>query len=67
MRKQIALCIGNDNYQYSCFPKLTCAVNDAAAISEKLEQLNYTVNLKCDLTSEEMYRALPIQMPWFCL
>lgn len=32
MRRQIALCIGNDDYQYSCLNKLECAVNDCNAI-----------------------------------
>ena len=58
MRRQIALCIGNDNYQDSCLKKLTCAVNDATAISEKLRQLNYDVYLKVNLNSEEMHRTI---------
>lgn len=32
MRRQIALCIGNDDYQYSCLNKLECAVNDCNAM-----------------------------------
>lgn len=58
MRRQIALCIGNDNYQDSCLNKLSCAVNDATDISKKLEQLNYDVNLKVNLNSEAMHRVI---------
>lgn len=58
MRRQIALCIGNDDYQYSCLNKLSCAVNDATDISKKLEQLNYDVILQANLNSEAMHRAI---------
>lgn len=43
MRKQIALCIGNDDYQYTCLPKLNCAINDCRDISNKLNNLNFDV------------------------
>ncbi len=43
MRKQIALCIGNNNYQFDCLNKLDCAINDCLAISEKLTNLNFDV------------------------
>lgn len=43
MRKQIALCIGNNDYQYDCLNKLDCAINDSVAISEKLSNLNFDV------------------------
>lgn len=51
MRRQIALCIGNDDYQYSCLNKLECAVNDCNAIAEKLRTLNFYV--------KSYYRNLP--------
>lgn len=43
MRKQIALCIGNDDYQYECLSKLECATNDCREISDKLQNLNFDV------------------------
>ena len=43
MRKQIALCIGNNDYKYNCLNKLDCAINDCIAISEKLTNLNFEV------------------------
>lgn len=43
MRKQIALCIGNNDYKYDCLNKLDCAINDCIAVSEKLANLNFDV------------------------
>lgn len=58
MRRQIALCIGNDDYQYSCLPKLSCAVNDAASVSDMLQTLGYDTKLYSNLNRDEMHIAL---------
>lgn len=58
MKKQLALCIGNDNYLYSCLPKLRCAINDATSVAQKLESLNYEVLLYTDLDREKIHKAI---------
>lgn len=57
MRKQIALCIGNDDYQYTCLQKLSCAVNDSCAMGEKLKSLGFDVICKENLKRDDMYCA----------
>ncbi len=56
MRKQIALCIGNNNYEY--MSKLQCAVNDATAINQKLEALNFDTELCLNANAKDMCMAL---------
>ena len=58
MRRQIALCIGNDDYQYSCLNKLECAVNDCNAIAEKLRTLNFDVKSYNNLDRDAMHTAV---------
>lgn len=58
MRKQIALCIGNDDYQYSCLNKLKCAVNDCNAVAEKLQTLNFDVKAYNNLDRSAMHVAV---------
>ena len=58
MRKQIALCIGNDDYQYSCLPKLQCAENDCRAIAEKLNQLCFDVMVYNNLDRVSMHEVI---------
>ncbi len=58
MRKQIALCIGNNNYQYDCLNKLECAINDCEAISNKLTNLNFEVLCYSDLDRVAMHTAV---------
>lgn len=58
MRKQIAICIGNDDYLYPCLPKLDCAVSDAASVSDKLKTLGYDTILHTNLNRGEMHIAL---------
>ena len=58
MRRQIALCIGNDDYQYSCLNKLECAVNDCNAIAEKLRTLNFYVKSYNNLDRDAMHTAV---------
>lgn len=58
MRKQIALCIGNNDYQYSCLEKLKGAINDATAVAQKLKELNFDVELICDATRETLHNAI---------
>ena len=59
MRRQIALCIGNDDYQYSCLNKLGCAVNDCNAIAEKLRTLNFEVKSYNNLDRNAMHSIMP--------
>ena len=58
MRKQIALCIGNNDYQYSCLNKLECAVNDCTAVSNKLTSLNFDVLSYENLDRASMHQAI---------
>lgn len=58
MRRQIALFIGNDDYQYSCLNKLECAVNDCNAIAEKLRTLNFYVKSYNNLDRDAMHTAV---------
>ncbi|MBR6644831.1 MAG: caspase family protein [Clostridia bacterium] len=58
MRKQIALCIGNDNYQYACLSKLDCATNDCREISNKLKNLNFDVLCYENLDRIAMHTAI---------
>lgn len=58
MKKQLALCIGNDDYKYSCLSKLKCAVNDANAIAEKLIKLNFDVIVQSNLDRKGMHEAV---------
>jgi len=58
MRKQIALCIGNDDYQYSCLSKLQCAKNDCRAVAEKLKELSFEVMQYNNLNRTSMYEAI---------
>ena len=58
MRKQIALCIGNNDYQFDCLNKLECATNDCVAISEKLTNLNFDVLCYENADRTTMYRAI---------
>ena len=58
MRKQIALCIGQNNYCDSFLEPLECAVNDAEKIAEKLKLLHYDVYLYKDLKYDEFYDAV---------
>lgn len=58
MKKQLALCIGNDDYQYSCLPKLNSAINDAVAVAEKLQLLNYDVLLHTNLDRNQLHTAV---------
>lgn len=58
MRRQIALCIGNDDYQYSCLNKLECAVNDCNTIAEKLRTLNFEVKSYNNLDRDAMHAAV---------
>ena len=44
--KRFALCIGNDKYTY--MQKLDCAINDAKAIAEKLQNLGFDVRVSTD-------------------
>ncbi len=58
MRKQIAICIGNNNYKYECLNKLKCAENDCQAMAEKLTTLNFDVQLYKNLNREEMHKVV---------
>ncbi len=58
MAKQLALCIGNNDYQYSCLSKLNCAVNDAKAIAERLKTRGFDVIEYSDLNRNEMHEAI---------
>lgn len=58
MRKQIALCIGNDDYQYACLSKLVCAINDCREIAGKLETLNFDVLCYENLDRIAMHTAI---------
>ncbi|PAU92648.1 peptidase C14 [Aliifodinibius salipaludis] len=51
-----ALVIGNDEYEF--VNKLTNAVNDAKAIAEVFEKLQYDVNLKTDIKSDRISEIL---------
>lgn len=56
MCKQIALCIGNNNYEF--MTKLCCAVNDANDIASKLCNLKYEVDVVVDGDTKNMCLAL---------
>lgn len=58
MRRQIALCIGNDDYQYECLNKLNCAVNDCKTIAAKLQSLNFDVYYYVNLNRESMHKVI---------
>lgn len=58
MRKQIALCIGNNDYQYTCLNKLDCAINDCRAISSKLNNLNFDVFCYENANRTQMHTAV---------
>ena len=58
MRKQIALCIGNDDYQYTCLSKLNCAINDSKEMSNKLNNLNFDVLCYENLDRAKMHQAI---------
>ncbi len=58
MRKQIALCIGNDEYQYTCLNKLQCAVNDCEAVAEKLRSLDFDVMSYNNLNHDTMHKVV---------
>lgn len=58
MRKQIALCIGNDEYQYPCLTKLSCASNDACSMSEKLSTMGYETQCYTNLDCKKMHQAV---------
>lgn len=58
MRRQIALCIGNDDYQYTCLEKLKCAANDAQAMRDKLSTMGYDVQCYTNLDCKSMHRAV---------
>lgn len=58
MRKQIALCIGNDEYQYTCLNKLQCAAKDCAAITEKLSSLDFDVMSYNNLDRITMHKVV---------
>lgn len=45
--KRIALCIGNN--AYSILPSLSCAIEDATAMADKLKDLGFDTNLKTNL------------------
>ena len=52
MEKRIALCIGNNNYEY--LPQLLCAENDAKRVGETLHKLGYETTVKTNLKRTEM-------------
>jgi len=58
MRKQIALCIGNNDYQFKCLSKLDCAINDCKTISEKLGNLQFDVFSHENLDRASMHKAI---------
>ncbi len=58
MRKQIALCIGNDDYRFACLSKLDCAINDCRAISNKLENLKFDVLCYENLDRTTMHKVI---------
>ena len=53
MKKQIALCIGNQDYKN--FEKLSCAVNDCQCMSNKLDALGFVVYSYENLSREDMF------------
>ena len=55
MYRKLALCIGNDNYEYSCLNKLQCAVNDSNAIAEKLRKMGFEVIEFSNLNREHIH------------
>ena len=57
MKKQIALCIGNNDYN-ECLGKLKSAVSDATLLAEKLTSLNFDVDLQLNLSSEAMHKKI---------
>ena len=57
--KRLALVIGNNNYNNSCFPNLRNAVNDARAISYKLKSLGFDVQpLVLNADKNTMWNAI---------
>lgn len=52
MENRIALCIGNNDYEY--LPQLLCAKNDAERIGESLCKLGYETTVKINLNRTEM-------------
>ena len=50
--KRYALCIGNNDYQI--LDKLSCAINDAKEIAEKLENLGFDVETAFDLQYNQL-------------
>ncbi len=54
--KQIAICIGNNEYEF--LPKLNCAVNDAKAVSEVLSNLGFETSCECNLNRSKMVSVL---------
>ena len=53
MKKQIALCIGNQDY--NSFEKLSCAVNDCRCISKRLTTLGFDVLSYENLSRPDMF------------
>ncbi|MCL2153685.1 MAG: caspase family protein [Oscillospiraceae bacterium] len=58
MLKKIALCIGNDDYQFSCLGKLQCAVKDSRSMALKLRTLGFDVVEFSNLKRVEMHQAI---------
>ncbi len=56
-QKAFALIIGIDDYNGG-WPRLDNAVNDARAIAEALPSLGFEVDLRTNVTSEELHRLL---------
>lgn len=52
MEKRVALCIGNNDYEY--LPQLLCAENDAKKMGETLCRLEYETTVKTNLSRAEM-------------
>lgn len=54
--KRLALCIGNQDYQY--LPKLSCAIADAEAMKEALDKLGFETALNLNLNNEDFTRFI---------
>ena len=50
--KRLALCIGNQDYEF--LPKLNCAVADAVSMEEVLKELGFDTMIGTDLNREDM-------------
>lgn len=50
--KRFALCIGNNDYEF--LGGLSCAVNDASCVAEKLSSLGFDVELRTNLKRDEL-------------